>query len=105
MRLTFIPSLALSVIIGAVSAQAQTYTVLHKFTGAPTDGSVPFSAVIRDAAGNLYATTEYGGTSTACNNGCGVVYKRAATGTETVLHNFTGGADGNAPTAGLIRDS
>jgi uncharacterized repeat protein (TIGR03803 family) len=33
-----------------------------------------------------------------------VVFKLDASGTETVLYTFTGGADGGEPQAGLIRD-
>jgi uncharacterized repeat protein (TIGR03803 family) len=74
-------------------------TVLYSFTGG-TDGSQPLGGVIRDSAGNLYGTTEYGGTG-----GVGVVYKVNASGQETVLHSFTGGADGAYPFSGVIRDS
>jgi len=35
--------------------------VLHSFTGGPTDGASPYSRLIRDAAGNLYGTTSFGG--------------------------------------------
>jgi len=56
--------------------------------------------VIRDLAGNLYGTTEFGGPDNA-----GVVYRMNADGQETVLYNFTGGADGGHPEAGVIRDS
>ena len=73
-------------------------TVLYGFPGA-ADGAGPYGGVIRDSAGNLYGTTQYGGPT-----GSGVVYKLDATGHETVLHTFTGGADGNSPTAGVIRD-
>jgi len=66
-------------------------------TGAP-DGGTPFAGVIRDSAGNLYGTTSSGGTANA-----GVVYKVDATGQETVLHSFTGGADGASPIGGVIR--
>ena len=34
----------------------------------------------------------------------GVLFKLDAAGTETVLHTFTGGADGLEPLAGLFRD-
>jgi uncharacterized repeat protein (TIGR03803 family) len=78
---------------------ARQETVLYSFTGG-TDGSVPESGVIRDSAGNLYGTTSYGGTG-----GAGVVYKVDPSGHETVLYNFTGGADGSQPYAGVIRDS
>ena len=49
-------------------AMAQTYSVLHSFTG--PDGSVPGAGLTRDASGNLYGTTITGGAS-----GAGVVFK------------------------------
>jgi uncharacterized repeat protein (TIGR03803 family) len=74
-------------------------TILYGFNG--TDGSGPLAGVITDGAGNLFGTTQAGGT-----NGHGVVYMlNIATRSETVLHNFTGGADGSQPSAGLLRDS
>jgi uncharacterized repeat protein (TIGR03803 family) len=95
--------LALAVVLGATFfltpfAQAQTFSVLYSFTGG-TDGGNPWAALIQDAAGNLYGTTEGGGAS-----GGGVVFKLDATGTETVLYSFTFGTDGGGPFAGLIRD-
>ena len=77
-------------------------TVLHRFTGG-SDGAHPaYSYVIFDGVGNLYGTTYYGGT-----NGFGVVFELSRTGTkwtETVLHSFTGRADGAYPVSGLIMD-
>ena len=73
-------------------------SVLHTF-GTDSDGSLPGGGLIRDAAGNLFGTTGSGG---AAN--WGTVYKLDATGFETVLYSFTGGADGGAPDAGVIRD-
>ena len=73
-------------------------TVLHSFTGG-TDGGSPDAGVIRDGNGNLYGTTVEGGASNA-----GTVFKLSITGKETVLHSFTGGADGAYPTGGVIRD-
>lgn len=79
--------------------------VLHTFTGSPNDGSNPYSGVITDSSGNLYGTTFNGGTG-PCTNGCGVVYKIAKNGTETVLYNFQGYPnDGSFPYGGLVRDS
>jgi len=83
-------------------------TVLYTFTGG-ADGGVPYAGVIADPEGNLYGTTLAGGVAGACpdppyNNGCGVVYQLDAAGHETVLHTFTGGADGGLPYAGVIRD-
>jgi len=93
-------AMLVTAVIGTAAAQAQTYTVLHSFKGSPTDGSGPESGLIGDSAGNLYGTTLGGGASDA-----GVVFKLDRTGTETVLYNFTGGADGSETSAGLIRDS
>ena len=78
-----------------------TETVLHTFTGG-ADGANPEAELIFDQAGNLYGTTVAGG-----QNGNGVVFQLTPAGsgwTEHVLYNFTGGADGGSPAAGLIFD-
>ena len=36
-------------------------TVLRKFAGDPRDGASPRAGLIRDASGNLYGTSAYGG--------------------------------------------
>jgi uncharacterized repeat protein (TIGR03803 family) len=51
-----------------------TYSSLHDFTGG-VDGGHPYSNVVFDSAGNLYGTTSAGGTGSACNGGCGVVWE------------------------------
>jgi uncharacterized repeat protein (TIGR03803 family) len=82
-------------------------TVLYRFAGA-TDGANPSAGLLRDAAGNLYGTTYYGG-SGACQygsaTGCGTIFKLDKTRHETILYSFTGGTDGAVPSAGLIRDT
>jgi uncharacterized repeat protein (TIGR03803 family) len=76
-----------------------TETVVHSFTGNP-DGAKPYAGLVMDTSGNLYGTTEKGGTS-----GFGTVFKVDITGTETVLHSFAGGStDGADPKAGVILD-
>ena len=72
-------------------------TILYRFTGA--DGANPAAGLILDAKGNLYGTTEHGGTS-----GDGMVFKVSKSGRYTVLYGFTG-ADGGNPRAGLIFDA
>ncbi len=79
-------------------------TVLYSFTGG-ADGVYPVAGVIADSAGNLYGTTQYGGGVSCFGGGCGTVFKLDKTGKETVLYSFTGGADGAAPVAGLVRDA
>jgi uncharacterized repeat protein (TIGR03803 family) len=76
-------------------------TVLHNFMGGK-DGAYPDARLIRDASGNLYGTTIEGGRG--CKPyGCGTVFKVDATGKETVLHAFTGGAHGVVASS-LVRD-
>ena len=74
-------------------------TVLYTFTGG-ADGGNPFEGLVRDAKGNLYGTTEVGGTS-----GLGTVFKVSSKGKETVMHSFTGGANGRIPFTALVWDT
>jgi len=74
-------------------------TILHSF-GIQGDGYNPQAGLIRDSAGDLYGTTASGGSSYN-----GTVFGLSSSGTETILYNFTGGADGGSPLSGLIRDS
>ncbi len=79
-------------------------TVLHSFTGG-SDGGAPMASLIMDNAGNLYGTTFTGG-DLKCNlqneQGCGVVFKLDPSGKETVLHAFSGKADGAFPLGGGV---
>jgi uncharacterized repeat protein (TIGR03803 family) len=79
---------------------AGKYSVLYSFTGG-TDGGGPLSGVVRDALGNLYGTTAFGGVA-GLDGGYGVVYKLDPSGQETVLHSFTGGIDGGQPQGGVV---
>lgn len=86
-----------------VSCAAGTESVLHSFSfgSGATDGADPQASLIIDSAGNLYGTTEGGGTYVE-----GTVFKIDAAGTESVLYSFgTNVNDGTAPVAGLIMDS
>jgi uncharacterized repeat protein (TIGR03803 family) len=84
---------------------ARSFTVLYDFK-VGTDGLIPDSAPVVDAAGNVYGTTGFGGTY-----GLGTVWKLAppaAPGgawTETILHSFAGATatppDGSLPQAQL----
>jgi uncharacterized repeat protein (TIGR03803 family) len=77
-------------------------TILYRFTGGD-DGGQPYAPVILDSAGNIYGTTQGGGTA-----GLGTVFKLTPSGggwTETVLHSFTDLPDGAQPETGLVFDS
>jgi len=96
---------ALLPLVIAQAAQAQTFSVIYTFMGGD-DGASPNSALVADAAGNLYGTTEMGGSSKCFGNGCGTVFAVDSGGNESVVHAFTGGGfgtDGWAPN-GVTRD-
>jgi uncharacterized repeat protein (TIGR03803 family) len=74
--------------------------ILHSFQG-PPDGAQPRGSLIRDAAGNLYGTTFFGGFF-----GRGTVFKVDAQGNESVIHYFEGVPfDGAYPAADLVQDA
>jgi len=76
--------------------------VLHSFTGMP-DGAYAYAGLIRDSQGNLYGTTDRGGTADG-----GTVFELDSTGDETVLYSFCSEQycdDGAGPDTDLIRDA
>ncbi len=75
-------------------------TILHTFTNTP-DGGGPVSGMVLDSSGNLYGTTNYGGTGQA-----GTIFKIDSGGNYSVLYNFqSNGTQGQYPIGPLIRDS
>jgi uncharacterized repeat protein (TIGR03803 family) len=89
-------------LIAARPAQGQAETVLYSFK-LGNDGGAPQSSLIFDRTGNLYGTTQAGG------SGYGTVFELSPNVSggwkETVLYRFTGGADGANPYSSLIFDS
>jgi uncharacterized repeat protein (TIGR03803 family) len=84
------------------AAQAQTFHVIHTFTG-KTDGGKPFAGVTIDKSGNLYGTTyAYGNPKGPNGANWGVVYRWKPGGTFNTLYTFTGGTDGAFPAARVI---
>ena len=79
--------------------QSGAFTVLHHFMGGAGDGSIPQGALLADSLGNLYGTTEVGGT-----NNLGVVYRWDTEQGIQMLKEFTG-PDGVHPRGGVIRDA
>ncbi|MBV9720175.1 MAG: hypothetical protein JOZ77_12720 [Candidatus Eremiobacteraeota bacterium] len=78
-----------------------TESVVYSFKGG-ADGANPVAGLV-DVNGTLYGTTSAGGGSGCYGGaGCGTVFSVGASGQESVLHRFTGGADGAVPVAELI---
>lgn len=76
-------------------------TILHNFTGAPTDGTYPIGVMVQGNDGAYYGVTWEGGT-----NNWGTIFKITSSGTYTLLHNFVGRPnDGAFPRSGLILGS
>jgi uncharacterized repeat protein (TIGR03803 family) len=91
-------------LIANQSVQAQTLTTVYSFCSksACKDGRNPFAGVIQGTDGNLYGTTQYGGTGT-CNDGCGTVFQLSLSGTLVTLHSFARSTSGAWPTGGLAQ--
>jgi uncharacterized repeat protein (TIGR03803 family) len=74
---TVLPVLLVCAFINTQRARAQTFSVLHTFTGQMGDGASPYAGVTLDGAGNLYGTTGFGGGYYNCgiDFGCGSVFR------------------------------
>jgi len=85
--------------------------IVHSFTNAGGDGAYPQSALILDAAENIYGTTQVGGGRGDCQveqeqGGCGMAFKLSPVGNQwkqSLLHSFTSFGDGAFP-SGLVMD-
>ena len=91
-------SLLVLTLVTTRAAQAQTYNILHSFSGVG-DGGTPSAGLTMDRAGNLYGTAQYGGA------GNGTVFKLSHPGSGWILstlYAFQGGNDGLGPEARVI---
>ncbi len=92
-------ALAIAVVFGLTVvltqwAQAQTFTVIHNFTGGG-DGAYPATGLTMNATGNLYGTTWY-----TDSGGHGTIFELKHSGSGWVLsplYSFAGGNDGAYP--------
>ena len=102
--------LALVTFVPLASARkVKPFQVLYDFCSQTncSDGGYSLAGLIMDSSGNLYGTTRLGGNAGCGTLGCGVAFRLAPDGTETVLHRFCSQAncsDGSEPEAGLIMD-
>ena len=106
------PSLALAGALAAALAASPalaggvTEQTLYTFGAHSNDANSPSTQLVRDAEGNLFGGSVFGGT-----DGKGTIFEvspsKTAKGgwTERVIHSFAGGTDGSDPTSGLALDA
>jgi len=92
-----LPLQVLCLLFMVLSGSAQTFTVLHAFSG-KGDGQYPYRSVFLGNDGALYGTTEGGGSFDY-----GTIFQMKPKGEDAVLHNFWG-PDGVWPLSSLVRD-
>ena len=108
-------ALLLAAFSGAGNSSASTFTTLRSFCtrSSCSDGRQPSGALVSDSAGNLYGTTEAGGSAKGCgeDSGCGVIYELRNARSKNhgpfgVLYDFCKKdcKQGEAPTGGLVVD-
>ena len=93
---------AVSVLLACLRqpAVAQTYTVIHNFTGENDDGANPYAGPTLNSSGDLYGTTYTGGAF-----GAGSVYELSPSGSGwnySTLYSFLGESDGDGPAFGAL---
>jgi uncharacterized repeat protein (TIGR03803 family) len=91
---TVVALLVLTLVVGTARAQAQSFRVIHVFSG-QDDGATPLAGLTVDAAGKFYGTTSGTGDSTN-----GSVFKLASAGSGwvvTPLNDFHQGGGGARP--------
>jgi uncharacterized repeat protein (TIGR03803 family) len=84
----------------------ETVLISFSFNGVNGGGFSPVAGLIMDSAGNLYGTTEAGGSiAPPCSiNGCRTVFTLDPSGNGRTRYIF-GGTNGASPQAGLIMDT
>jgi uncharacterized repeat protein (TIGR03803 family) len=83
----------------AITLSSQAYTVLYTFTG-ESDGGLPATALFPGSDGNLYGTTQSGGT-----NGDGTFFYLSSNGQPETLLNFPAGSLNTFADAALLEGS
>ncbi len=98
LRSRLLPSLTLALLalVPGVRAQTATPSVLYTFFQTSNVDVNPLGALVQDAAGNFYGTTQGGG-----SYGYGSVYRVTAAGAFTTIYSFQGN-DGSTPSGSLV---
>ena len=88
-------------------------TILHVFTGYPSDGLLPDTTLLIDPEGNLYGSTAEGGEDSSCidanfNFGCGSIFKLSSGAggkwTESAYYSFSIASGTGVTPSGLTFD-
>ena len=90
------------VMIATQATQAQTFQVIHNFTGG-ADGGAPWAGLTMDQSGDFYGTAGYLG-----QHGSGTIFKLSGGGSGWFLkplYSFKGGGDGVNPFSAVIFDA
>jgi uncharacterized repeat protein (TIGR03803 family) len=96
---------ALFLLAGWLNTSAHAGVVfnsLYSFTGT-NDGANPVGGLVQGNDGNLYGTTEFGGTNGIGYGSYGTVYKISTNGVLTSLYSFKGYGDGANPETALVQ--
>src|SRR5579864_5347084 len=92
-------AVAVALVAPSATTAQQTFTVVYSFANG-ADGAGPVTALIQATGGNLYGTTDAGGSQLV-----GTVFTVTPAGTHTVLHSFGNPGDAKDPKAALIQAS
>jgi uncharacterized repeat protein (TIGR03803 family) len=79
-----------------------SFGTVHDSNGDPLDGSNPVGGLVFGSDGNLYGTTELGGTNEIDYGGDGTIFRITPAGVLTTLYFFYDGADGAAPDGWIV---
>ena len=102
-----LPVILALILVTSQAAQAQTFTVLHTFTGGE-DGGLSGHGLTMDRGGNLYGIASQGGYhggSDCVVYGCGTAFKLSHKGSGWIfgtLYTFQGGNDGDGPSGVVL---
>jgi uncharacterized repeat protein (TIGR03803 family) len=86
----------------AAGNNAAAFRLLYSFTGKGGDGAEPFADLV-GVDGVLYGTASAGGSSSACDGGCGTAFTVTTAGHEEAIYSFGSYAgDGTRPHSTLV---
>jgi len=92
--------------VSPASDGSWTETILYSFGASATDGATPYGSLVFDAKGNLYGTTQEGGTGGRYGTVFELTPVEDGSWTEKVGYSFGAtNTDGIKPLAGLVIDS